>query len=272
MQDFSNTLDGVNFNTVSDSAQDYDYITQALTTDTGKMASATNIGYNAMVGLSNAQLRNVEVFKQYGQQLDTTNRNMGTLKDATTTATTTMQNDFTRTSGVFNKTLIQTFGAESLSNALASVPQVFKKVFTQSANIVLGIFNTMIDAINHAMTVTWSDFEIGGEKVLTGGSAQLFSINRIPMFAMGGFPEDGLFFANSSEMVGRFTNGKTAVANNEQIVAGIEQGVYNAMISAMNSGANNVNVTLEGDAEGIFRVVQKQNRIYKKSTGASAFD
>ena len=91
------------------------------------------------------------------------------------------------------------------------------------------------------------------------------------MFAMGGFPEDGLFFANSSEMVGRFTNGKTAVANNEQIVAGIEQGVYNAMISAMNSGANNVNVTLEGDAEGIFRVVQKQNRIYKKSTGASAF-
>ena len=271
MQDFSNTLDGVNFNTVSDSAQDYDYITQALTTDTGKMASATNIGYNAMVGLSNAQLRNVEVFKQYGQQLDTTNRNMGTLKDATTTATTTMQNDFTRTSGVFNKTLIQTFGAESLSNALASVPQVFKKVFTQSANIVLGIFNTMIDAINHAMTVTWSDFEIGGEKVLTGGSAQLFSINRIPMFAMGGFPEDGLFFANSSEMVGRFTNGKTAVANNEQIVAGIEQGVYNAMISAMNSGANNVNVTLEGDAEGIFRVVQKQNRIYKKSTGASAF-
>ena len=271
MQDFSNTLDGVNFNTVSDSAQDYDYITQAVTTDTGKMASATNIGYNAMVGLSNAQLRNVEVFKQYGQQLDTTNRNMGTLKDATTTATTTMQNDFTRTSGVFNKTLIQTFGAESLSNALASVPQVFKKVFTQSANIVLGIFNTMIDAINHAMTVTWSDFEIGGEKVLTGGSAQLFSINRIPMFAMGGFPEDGLFFANSSEMVGRFTNGKTAVANNEQIVAGIEQGVYNAMISAMNSGANNVNVTLEGDAEGIFRVVQKQNRIYKKSTGASAF-
>lgn len=271
MQDFSNTLDGVNFNTVSDSAQDYDYITQALTTDTGKMTSATNLGYNAMVSLSGAQLNNTRLLQGYATQLNTTSSNMGALKDATATTTQTMTNDFTKATDSFNKTIMRTFGAENLNTALASVPQVFKKVFTQSANIVLGIFNTMIDAINHAMTVTWSDFEIGGEKVLTGGSAQLFSINRIPMFAMGGFPEDGLFFANSSEMVGRFTNGKTAVANNEQIVAGIEQGVYNAMISAMNSGANNVNVVLEGDAEGIFRVVQKQNRIYKKSTGASAF-
>lgn len=50
----------------------------------------------------------------------------------------------------------------------------------------------------------------------------------IPAFASGGFPEDGLFFANRGELVGNFSNGKTAVANNEQIIAGISNGVASA--------------------------------------------
>ena len=50
----------------------------------------------------------------------------------------------------------------------------------------------------------------------------------IPRFQTGGFPEDGLFMANHNELVGRFSNGKTAVANNEQIVEGITGGVYAA--------------------------------------------
>jgi len=48
-------------------------------------------------------------------------------------------------------------------------------------------------------------------------------------YASGGFPEDGLFFANSGEMVGKFSNGKTAVANNAEIVEGIASGVRRAM-------------------------------------------
>lgn len=58
----------------------------------------------------------------------------------------------------------------------------------------------------------------------------LISANT-PAYATGGFPEDGLFFANSGELVGQFSNGKTAVANNDQIVTGITQGVYNAMMA-----------------------------------------
>ena len=46
-----------------------------------------------------------------------------------------------------------------------------------------------------------------------------------PMFASGGFPEDGLFAANHGELVGKFSNGRTAVANNIQIVDGIRAGV-----------------------------------------------
>lgn len=47
-------------------------------------------------------------------------------------------------------------------------------------------------------------------------------------YANGGFPEDGLFMANHGELVGQFSNGKTAVANNAQIVEGIRQGVRDA--------------------------------------------
>lgn len=55
----------------------------------------------------------------------------------------------------------------------------------------------------------------------------------IPAYASGGLPEDGLFFANSSELLGQFSNGRTAVANNAQIVEGIQRGVYSAVLRAM---------------------------------------
>lgn len=53
---------------------------------------------------------------------------------------------------------------------------------------------------------------------------------KLKAYKNGGFPdeEDGLFFANHNELVGKFSNGKTAVANNDQIVSGIQNGVYAA--------------------------------------------
>ena len=33
----------------------------------------------------------------------------------------------------------------------------------------------------------------------------------------------------------------------------------------------NANIVLEGDAEGLFRVVRDQNKIYKRMSGQSAF-
>jgi hypothetical protein len=85
----------------------------------------------------------------------------------------------------------------------------------------------------------------------------------VPAHANGGFVEDGLFLANHSELVGEFSNGKTAVANNEMIIEGIEQGVYNAMAGAL---ANNMNqggsgdVVLMIDSEEIARASIKGQR------------
>lgn len=68
--------------------------------------------------------------------------------------------------------------------------------------------------------------KIYGEK---GSVSQL----RIAGFAGGGFPSIGdLFIANESgaEMVGTM-NGKTAVANNDQIVEGVASGVFRAIVN-----------------------------------------
>lgn len=51
----------------------------------------------------------------------------------------------------------------------------------------------------------------------------------IPAYEVGGFPEDGLFFANHNELVGRFDNGRTVVANNTNIQSGIKEGVKEAV-------------------------------------------
>ena len=91
----------------------------------------------------------------------------------------------------------------------------------------------------------------------------------MPQFATGGFPEDGLFMANHGELIGQFANGQTAVANNEQIIAGIERGVYNAMSSALagNSGSQEVRVYLDG--KQISNAVTKNQRQTSRATGVA---
>ena len=61
------------------------------------------------------------------------------------------------------------------------------------------------------------------------------SVPRIPTFAEGGFPTQGEAFIareNGPELVGRIGN-KSAVANNDQIIAGITQGVSEGVSQAM---------------------------------------
>lgn len=92
-------------------------------------------------------------------------------------------------------------------------------------------------------------------------------------YATGGFPEDGLFFANHNELVGQFSNGKTAVANNEQITTGIEEAAYRGMMRALSESQGNQNVTIqvEGDATGMFKVMQRQANDYMIRTGMVPF-
>lgn len=95
-------------------------------------------------------------------------------------------------------------------------------------------------------------------------------------YASGGFPEQGqLFLAQESgpEMVGRI-GGRTAVANNDQIVAGIAAGVYDAVYAAMtNAGGEQQSQPLVVylDGEQIYNNQQSIQRSRGYSFGMGAF-
>ncbi len=64
----------------------------------------------------------------------------------------------------------------------------------------------------------------------------------VATYELGGFPpEDGWFRANHGEIMGRFDNGQSVVANNKHITDGIAQAVGPAVYSAVKSAINEQN-------------------------------
>lgn len=87
--------------------------------------------------------------------------------------------------------------------------------------------------------------------------------------ATGGFvPRGDLFYANEmgAEMIGSI-GGNTAVANNNQITEAIATATYNAMARALSENGQNVNIVVEGDGDKMFKVFQKKQRDWQRTTG-----
>ena len=86
-------------------------------------------------------------------------------------------------------------------------------------------------------------------------------------YASGGFPEDGFFFANHNELVGQFSNGKTAVANNEQIT----QGIHDAVLQAMRESSDGEReIIINMDGYQVAKVVNKrQNNLSLTTVGTN---
>lgn len=114
----------------------------------------------------------------------------------------------------------------------------------------------------------------------TGGSINIgnfsFSLPRFNLqwYAKGGFPEAGqLFVANEAgpEMVGKMGS-RNAVANNNQIVEGIKNGVFEAVLDAFNASGIldrddaekdvTLEFTLKADSETLYKVVRKGKKKY----------
>ena len=82
----------------------------------------------------------------------------------------------------------------------------------------------------------------------------------VSAWASGGFPEEGeMFIAREAgpELVGSIGH-KSAVANNDQIVAAVSAGVYDAVTAAMKSdkgGTQDIVINLDGEV--IYKNQQK---------------
>ena len=142
----------------------------------------------------------------------------------------------------------------------------FKNILNAGINLINKFFNWLNDKLN----ISWDGLSILGKEIFPGGSIQLFTIPLIPnVYKEGGFIEDGLFTMNQGEIAGKFNNGKSVVANNEQIISGISQGVYDAFMKALseNDSDKSINVNVYLDSDQITSSVEKN----KNSKGLSLF-
>lgn len=156
----------------------------------------------------------------------------------------------------------------------------------QRISVAIEDFKTKIQNAWNSFKQWWNDlglefphidtphFKIDGEFSLAPPKVPKVSID---WYANGGFPGKGqLFVANEvgPEMVGTM-DGRTAVANQQEITQGIANAVYpavyNAVRAAMAESSNNINVTLQGDADKLFTMVQDKANNYTNMTGQAAF-
>lgn len=156
----------------------------------------------------------------------------------------------------------------------------------QRISVAIEDFKTKIQNAWNSFKQWWNDlglefphidtphFKIDGEFSLAPPRVPKVSID---WYANGGFPGKGqLFVANEvgPEMVGTM-DGRTAVANQQEITTGIANAVYpavyNAVVAAMSEANNNVNITLQGDADKLFTMVQDKANNYTNMTGQAAF-
>lgn len=174
------------------------------------------------------------------------------------------------------------------SNVISPVTNCFnimKNGITSAFNYV---WSSIKGGVTGAMNYVISKIESGVNFVVSGINSLLRGFNKvvsiaakvtgadwsgvslvpkvhIPRLASGGiFPrgEDGMAFINHNELVGKFSNGKNVVANNQQITEGIKQAVMEGMAQVMmnsNTGGSSAPIienVFKCDSETLYRMTQ----------------
>lgn len=150
--------------------------------------------------------------------------------------TESMETMWTNTTDLINKS-VESSTRTMLSKTTSGMNGVISGFENILDNVVKNV-NKLIRSINESL---------GGfiRNIPTIEFIPKFGRVSLPQYATGGFPEDGLFMANHTELVGQFTNGKTAVANNEMIVAGIEEAAYRGFTRAYSENNREANLLEE---------------------------
>lgn len=207
--------------------------------------SFTNIKTNISTAWSNIKSNTTSTWSTIKSSLSST---WSSIKSTGTSTFTSMKSSITSIwSGLWT----------SLKNTINSI---IGGVESMANGVIKGI-NSMINALNK-LSFDIPDWVpgLGGKKF--GFNLKTISTISIPRLAEGGFPAVGqLFIAREAgaEMVGSI-GGRTAVANNDQIVEGIYEGVLAAMRAADNGNNGNFDVKVYLDGKQITAAVEKRQR------------
>ena len=165
-------------------------------------------------------------------------------------------------SGKLNGTLKPSL--EQNQTAVKNLTDDFRIFSNDVSAFITSLFQPLADLC------AWIDSALQGFGLLKGINARVDQMNAdgsiyLQGFASGGFPQEGqLFLANEGsapEMVGTM-GGRTAVATNGDIVEGIRQGVYEAVVAGNNNGGGDVQVRVYLDSREIKAGQQRLNRAW----------
>lgn len=173
-------------------------------------------------------------------------------------------------------------------NVISPITNCFNIMKNGITNAFNYVWSSIRGGVTGAMNYVISKIENGVNFVVSGINSLLRGFNKvvsmaakvaganwngvslvpkvhIPRLASGGiFPrgEDGMAFINHNELVGKFSNGKNVVANNQQITEGIKQAVMEGMAQVMmnyNAGGSSAPIienVFKCDSETLYRMTQ----------------
>lgn len=161
-----------------------------------------------------------------------------------------------------------TFVSGIFSNDWEKAWEGVKSIFTGIFNGLISIFEGVVNAIIGGINVFIKGFNGIATDVgdIIGIDITIPVIQEVKLqrFETGGFPEDGWFRASQGEIMGKFDNGKSVVANNQQITEGISNAVY--------QGNRELVFLMQQDLSETRRQNEILNGILQKETGISYKD
>lgn len=154
---------------------------------------------------------------------------------------------------------------ESAKGSILAVWDGIKSGVQSAISDIISAVNRMSSSVSSAissMNNSINRFTNGANQKITQTQTKISEI-KVPKFASGGYPNAGeLFLAREAgpELVGSI-RGRSAVANNDQIIEGIRQGVYEAVSAAQNGNqGGTVEVKLYIDGRQVAASVEKAQR------------
>jgi len=172
---------------------------------------------------------------------------------------------------------------EGIKSIFAGVWGSLTSIVRHPINLIIGLVNGMLGGIRTGINavvnaVNKMSFKVPSWVPALGGKKFGFNLSpinmpNIPYLANGGLVDEGqMFIAREAgpELVGTMGN-KTAVANNNQIIEGIKQGVLEAMSMANGSQGGTTRIVVQSilDGKTIGESVVDYNNGIVKQTGAS---
>ena len=200
------------------------------------------------------------------------------VKSNSTTTWSTIKSGLSSTWSSISSTATSSFS--SMKSTISSTWDGLKTHISSAVDSIIGFVNKMKDAVSAGVTAAknmLSSAVSAASSAISSVKSALSSIgssvsNAVSSaaswvgdklgFASGGFPEVGqLFIAREAgaELVGNI-GGRTAVANNDQIIEGIYQGVLAAMNASAGSNGGNFDVKVYLDGKQITAAVEKRQR------------